>query len=125
MVGAPAQRQQVAYASARGLSQRFACALLRTARSSLHYASTKTPTDAPVVTRMRELASQYPRYGYRRIRVFLGRDGHRMGYSRQEDGQRRTSGTRNALSRALPSTPSRVATAATWTMSPLSMPSWK
>jgi transposase InsO family protein len=31
---------------------------------------------------MRELAGQYPRYGYRRIRVFLGRDGHRMGADR-------------------------------------------
>jgi putative transposase len=31
---------------------------------------------------MRELAGQYPRYGYRRIRVFLGRDGHRMGPDR-------------------------------------------
>jgi putative transposase len=27
---------------------------------------------------MRVLAAQYPRYGYRRIRIFLGRDGHRM-----------------------------------------------
>jgi putative transposase len=24
------------------------------------------------------LSAQYPRYGYRRIRIFLGRDGHRM-----------------------------------------------
>ena len=27
---------------------------------------------------MQELSAQYPRYGYRRIRIFLGRDGHRM-----------------------------------------------
>jgi putative transposase len=32
--------------------------------------------------RMIELARQYPRYGYRRIRVFLGRDGHRMSSDR-------------------------------------------
>ena len=31
---------------------------------------------------MIELARQYPRYGYRRIRVFLGRDGHRMSNDR-------------------------------------------
>jgi len=24
------------------------------------------------------LSAQYPRYGYRQIRIFLGRDGHRM-----------------------------------------------
>jgi len=31
-----------------------------------------------VVERMKELSAQYPRYGYRRIPIFLGRDGHRM-----------------------------------------------
>jgi putative transposase len=31
---------------------------------------------------MSELARQYPRYGYRRIRIFLGRDGHAMSASR-------------------------------------------
>src|SRR6478752_6369152 len=30
------------------------------------------------LTRMKELSAQYPRYGYRRIRIFLNRDGHRM-----------------------------------------------
>ena len=28
-----------------------------------------------VLARMAELSAQYPRYGYRRIRIFLGRDG--------------------------------------------------
>jgi putative transposase len=32
--------------------------------------------------RMRELSAQYPRYGYRRIRIFLGRDGHCMSAGR-------------------------------------------
>ena len=36
----------------------------------------KAAKDAPVVTRMQELSAQYPRYGYRRIRIFLDRDGH-------------------------------------------------
>jgi len=27
---------------------------------------------------MKELSAQYPRYGYRRIRIFIDRDGHRM-----------------------------------------------
>jgi hypothetical protein len=31
--------------------------------------------DAPVVAVMRELSDQYPRYGYRRIQVFLARRG--------------------------------------------------
>jgi hypothetical protein len=31
---------------------------------------------------MGELARVYPRYGYRRIQVFLGRDGHAMSAGR-------------------------------------------
>jgi len=82
MVGARVRRQQVEYARRRGLSCRRACALLRVARSSLRYQSRLAAKDAPTVTRMRELAAQYPRYGYRRIRIFLGREGHVMGTDR-------------------------------------------
>ncbi len=38
--------------------------------------------DAPVIARMRELSAQYPRYGYRFIRVFLAREGHGMSADR-------------------------------------------
>jgi hypothetical protein len=38
--------------------------------------------DAGVIERMLELSARYPRYGYRRIRIFLGRDGHRMSVGR-------------------------------------------
>ncbi len=78
MVGARVRRQQVAYAQSRGLSSRRACALLSVARSSVAYVSTLAARDAPVITAMRELAGQYPRYGYRKIRIFLGRGGHTM-----------------------------------------------
>jgi putative transposase len=82
MVSAPARRRQVAYACTRGLSRRRACALLRVARSALGYRSKKAAKDAVVQRRMRELAAQYPRYGYRRIRIFLGREGHKMSVDR-------------------------------------------
>ncbi len=78
MVSARARRQQVEYARRRGLSCRRACALVRVARSTLRYQSRLAVRDAPVSVRMRELAAQYPRYGYRRIRIFLGREGHVM-----------------------------------------------
>jgi hypothetical protein len=42
------------------------------------YQGRKTARDKPLVERMRELSAQCPRYGYRRIRIFLGRDGYRM-----------------------------------------------
>ena len=48
------------------------------ARSALNYQGRKAAKDTPVVERMKELSAQYPRYGYRRIRIFLGRDGYRM-----------------------------------------------
>ncbi len=61
-----------------GLSRRRACALLSVARSTLGYQSRLVQKDAPVLAPMRELAARYPRYGYRRIQVFLARQGHVM-----------------------------------------------
>jgi putative transposase len=82
MVSVPARRVGVAYATGQGLSQRRACTLLGVGRSALHYCSTKLTKDAPVLARMAELSAQYPRYGYRRIAIFLGRDGHAMSFGR-------------------------------------------
>jgi putative transposase len=82
MVGARVRRQQVAYARSRGLSSRRACAVLSIARSTLGYASRLAARDAPVVAAMQRLAAQYPRYGYRRIRIFLKREGHVMSTDR-------------------------------------------
>jgi putative transposase len=52
------------------------------ARSTLNYQSRLVQRDAPVVAAMCELAAQYPRYGYRRIQVFLERRGHAMSADR-------------------------------------------
>jgi putative transposase len=46
------------------------------------YESTRVKRDAPVVAAMRELAAQYPRFGYRRIQVFLARRGLTMSSDR-------------------------------------------
>jgi putative transposase len=70
------------YGRERGLSARRACTLFKVARSALSYRSRKAAKDAGAIARMRELSAQYPRYGYRRIRIFLGRDGHRMSVGR-------------------------------------------
>jgi putative transposase len=82
MVSARVRREQVGYAQKRGLSVRRACALLRVARSTIGYVSRLLEHDAPVVTAMRELAQQYPRFGYRRIQVFLERRGLTMSADR-------------------------------------------
>ena len=82
MVGAPVRRQQVAYVRKRGVSVRRACALMSVSRSTLGYQSRLAQRDTPVVAAMRELAAQYPRYGYRRIQVFLARAGQSMSVDR-------------------------------------------
>jgi putative transposase len=82
MVSACARRKQVAYVRRHGLSLRRSCALLQVARSTVGYESTLAKRDAPVVAAMRELAAQYPRFGYRRIQVFLARRGHVMSADR-------------------------------------------
>ena len=78
MVSVPARREQVAYAGRRGLSQRRSCTLMKVARSALGYRSAKEIRDAPVVARMAALSAQYPRFGYRRILIYLGREGYSM-----------------------------------------------
>ena len=73
MVSVPARRRQVAYGRERGLSERRLCTLFSVARSAVSYQSGKAAQDALVIERMKALAAQYPRCGYRRIRIFLDR----------------------------------------------------
>jgi len=82
MVSAPVRREQVAYARRRGLSSRFACALLQVARSTLGYESRIERRDAPLIERMKALAVENNRYGYRRVRVLLGREGIALSWAR-------------------------------------------
>lgn len=82
MVSTCARRAQVLHAVGRGLSQRRACQLMGVARSALGYVSRLDERDRPLIGTMRRLAAQYPRYGYRRIRIFLRREGHRLSIGR-------------------------------------------
>jgi putative transposase len=81
-VSVPARRLQVEYATGKGLSQRRACTLLGVSRSALSYQRVRPAKDASVLARMAELSAQYPRYGYRRIAIFLARDGYPMSFGR-------------------------------------------
>ena len=82
MVAARVRRLQVEFVRARGISMRRSCELLSVARSTVGYRSTLIERDAPVIEHMRELSAQYPRYGYRRIHVFLERRGLVMSVDR-------------------------------------------
>ncbi len=76
MVTPAARREAVAHAvGTHGMSERRACAILGADRSSVRYRSTR-PDDAALRARLRELADQRRRFGYRRLHVLLRLEGH-------------------------------------------------
>lgn len=78
------RRAQVVLLCNGGLSQRRACGLIGFARSGMSYVLRQPAKDAPVIDAMRRLSGVYPRYGYRRVRIFLGREGMTMSPGRAE-----------------------------------------
>jgi putative transposase len=82
----PAQRRAaVAYTQERfGLSQRRACRLVGSARSTIRYHQRGRGNDRPLRCRLRELAAQRPRVGYRRLHVLLRREGIVVNHKRVE-----------------------------------------
>ena len=65
----------------RGLSQVRACRLVGLNRSSLNYRP-RRPDDAVVRQRLRELAAERRRFGYRRLGWLLEREGHVLNHKR-------------------------------------------
>lgn len=82
MVSVQARKEQVSYAINRGVSQRRACTLLSICRSNLYYSYKMPLKDAPVIEAMKKFSGIYPRFGYRRIHIFLQRDGIYLGKER-------------------------------------------
>jgi putative transposase len=89
-----------------GLSQRHACRLVGLDRSTLRY-QRKRPDDAVLRQRLRELAAERRRFGYRRLGWMLAREGHAMNHKklyrlyreerlmvRRRRGRKRALGTR-------------------------------
>ena len=74
--------EQARYAVSRGVTQRRACTLMNVARSGLVYQSKMPLKDGPIIEAMRDYSAQYPRYGARRVRIFLRRDGIVLGRDR-------------------------------------------
>lgn len=72
----------MAHLQGRGISQRRACALMSVSRSTLGYVSVLAAKEAPTLEAMRRLSTESPRYGYRRIRILLQREGHAMSIDR-------------------------------------------
>lgn len=113
----PAQRRAaVAYTQeCFGLSQRRACRLVGSARSTVRYQRRWRSDDAALRTRLRDLAAQRPRFGYRRLHVLLRREGLIVNHKRierlyREEGLTVRRRTRKSLTRVLrgrPAAPQR------------------
>jgi putative transposase len=89
-VSLQARRDQVGFLIDQGITQRRAYRLIGVSRSSLSYESRINARDTPVIEAMRRLSGQYPRYGYRKIRIFLAREGEVMSPGRAERLWRKT-----------------------------------
>lgn len=113
----PAQRRAaVTYAQeAYGLSQRRACRLVDCARSTIRYQRWHRRDDTALRTRLRNLAAQRPRFGYRRLHVLLRRQGIIVNHKRierlyREEGlavRRRTRKSLTPVRRGRPVQPER------------------
>jgi putative transposase len=82
VVGPAAKREAVAHLQVSfGLSERRACTLIGADRSTIRYRSGR-PDDAALRGRLRALARERRRFGYRRLFVLLRREGETAGLNR-------------------------------------------
>jgi len=94
---------------AHGISERRACAIIGTDRSTVRYRHRRAD-DAPIRARLRALAAERRRFGYRRLRLLLDREGLRLNHKklrrlyteerlqvRRRGGRKRALGTRRPI----------------------------
>ena len=107
MVTPAARRAAVSAArDAHGITERRACSILGADRSVIRYRHRRA-NDAALRDRLKELAAERRRFGYRRLKVLLDREGKRMNHKklrrlyteerlqvRRRGGRKRALGTR-------------------------------
>jgi transposase InsO family protein len=82
MVGPAAKREAVAHlCTALEMSERRACTLIAADRTMIRYRS-RRPPETELRARLRELANQRRRFGYRRLFILLRREGEPSGVNR-------------------------------------------
>lgn len=82
MVGPAAKREAVTHLKAvMGLSERRACQIISADRKTIRYRS-RRPPEVDLRAKLRDLANQRRRFGYRRLFILLRRDGERSGVNR-------------------------------------------
>lgn len=67
-----------------GVSERRACTPLRQSRATQRYRPVERDDEGPLTKRIIELAAAYGRYGYRRVRKLLQREGWRVSVNRMK-----------------------------------------
>ena len=113
----PAQRRAAVVSAQEqlGLSQRRACRLVGAGRSTIRYRHHRSRDEAALRARLREVAAQRPRFGYRRLHVMLRREGIIVNHKRierlyREEGlavRRRTRKSLAPIRRGRPAPPHR------------------
>ena len=104
MVTAAVEREACAHLQAEfSMSQRRACPVMGCSRMTVRYRSRRSG-DAPLRERLRHLAHERRRFGYRRLHVLLRREGFAVNHKRvfrlyreEKLGVRRRKGRRRAL----------------------------
>jgi putative transposase len=82
MVGPAAQRDAVTHLKAvMGLSERRVCQIISADRKTIRYRSSRPP-EVDLRAKLRDLANERRRFGYRRLFVLLRRDGEPSGVNR-------------------------------------------
>ena len=111
-----AKREAVAHLrQAYEMSERRACRVIGTDRSSVRYVATR-PDDGHLRERLKALAQERRRFGYRRLHVLLRREGHLVNrkrvqrlYREEKLTVRRRGGRKRALGERRPIEPALVA----------------
>ena len=82
MAGPVVQRESAAHLQAKmGLSERRACQIVGADRKMIRYRSCR-PADSELRPRLRDLANERRRFGYRRLFILLRREGEPCGINR-------------------------------------------
>ena len=82
MVTPAAKREAIAHMRTRfEVSERRACSVIEVDRMMVRYRSTRSD-DAGLRERLKALAQERRRFGYRRLHVLLRREGHRVNHKR-------------------------------------------
>ncbi len=81
MVTVAARREVVEFVRTRNISERRGCRLVSLNRKSCRYRKRRR-ADTGLIERLRRLALEQPRFGYRRIHALLGREGFEINLKR-------------------------------------------